>query len=486
MEIWLRVVHFEGSVRAGGPDFSGNGTSPGPFMQTLRVFRHHLHPSLILLALFEVAIAGSAWAGVLHVAGGSQILVVTHAVLAGVLVLVAMEAMGLFQPGLRERNAGVVLRILLSLGGAGVLLLLLWPPLPEVSVFTLLAGFLAVFTGIFVAHTGYLAWADRDGFKHRVLVLGTGRAAEPLTRMRRRADRRNFELLGFRPVEGEESGVGDAVMVRPDDPLPVQVRALGASEVVVAVEDRRERLAVDELIECRMSGVMITEAHTFYERETGKLTLRSLRPSWLAFNDGWYDGVLRQAGKRTLDVTASLALLAVVWPLMVLTALAILIESGRPVFYRQTRVGRDGSHFSLIKFRSMHQDAEAGGKAVWAVQDDRRVTGVGAVLRKTRLDELPQLLNVLRGDMSLVGPRPERPEFVDVLANAIPFYKERHRVKPGVTGWAQLCYPYGASEEDAAEKLQYDLYYLKNGSLFLDLVILVRTVEVVLFGKGAR
>jgi sugar transferase (PEP-CTERM system associated) len=227
---------------------------------------------------------------------------------------------------------------------------------------------------------------------------------------------------------------------------------------------------------------------SFLERETGKVRLDVLNPSWMIFSEGFRRTGLRNLVSRVLDILASLLLLAVAWPVMLLAMLAIKIEDGprASVLYRQLRVGQDGHLFEALKFRSMRQDAEADGVARWADAQDGRVTRVGALMRKTRIDELPQLLNVLRGDMRFVGPRPERPEFVEALSDSVPYYRERHCVKPGLTGWAQLCYPYGSSEQDAIEKLQYDLYYIKNRTLLFDLAILLQTVEVVIFGKGAR
>jgi sugar transferase (PEP-CTERM system associated) len=231
----------------------------------------------------------------------------------------------------------------------------------------------------------------------------------------------------------------------------------------------------------------VVELPTFLERETGKVRLDAVNPSWIIFGEGFRASPLQAVLERGFDIGASLALLVLALPVMLLTIVAIRIEDGwkAPVFYRQTRVGRHSEPFDVLKFRSMTVNAEQGA-AVWAVRDDPRVTRVGSIIRKTRIDELPQLVNVLRGDMSFVGPRPERPEFVEQLELKIPYYRERHTVKPGITGWAQLCYPYGSSEKDAVEKLQYDLYYVKNRSLIFDFAILVQTVEVVLWGKGAR
>jgi exopolysaccharide biosynthesis polyprenyl glycosylphosphotransferase len=237
-----------------------------------------------------------------------------------------------------------------------------------------------------------------------------------------------------------------------------------------------------------MSGFKVLDLLTFFEKELALVKIDLLHPSWIFFSPGFQMGVTGLYGKRLFDLAAGVILLAVASPLMLLVTIASLIESrGRdPVFYQQVRVGQNGKLFRLSKFRSMRADAESDGVARWASKNDVRITRLGAFLRKTRLDETPQILNVLRGDMSLVGPRPERPEFVDQLSASIPYYPERHRVKPGLTGWAQLLYPYGSGEEDARRKLEFDLYYVKHAGVVLDLIILLQTVEVVLLGKGAR
>ena len=259
-------------------------------------------------------------------------------------------------------------------------------------------------------------------------------------------------------------------------------------QVIVAVDDRRKGLPMEELLRCRTRGVDVIDLLTFLEHEMGKIKLDLMYPSWLAFSEGFRRGFLRAMVKRGFDLGVSLLLLSAAFPIMLVTALLIWAESGfrGPILYRQMRVGERGQEFEVLKFRSMRTDAEKDGQAKWAQSNDPRVTRVGAFIRKYRIDELPQILNVLRGEMSFVGPRPERPQFVQGLNSKLPYYGERHQVKPGLTGWAQICYPYGASEEDAFEKLQYDLYYVKNHSLFLDLTILLQTAEVVLWGKGAR
>ncbi|WP_206171880.1 TIGR03013 family XrtA/PEP-CTERM system glycosyltransferase [Thiorhodococcus mannitoliphagus] len=275
--------------------------------------------------------------------------------------------------------------------------------------------------------------------------------------------------------------------VRHDRPLLDIAVAREADEILVAVKDRRGSLPMEQFLDCRMAGISILEPQSFFERELGLVKLDFLTPSWLVHADGFRQGTLTLAIKRFMDVSVALIFLLLLAPIMLLTVLAIAVESRfrHPVFYRQTRVGVNGIAFKVLKFRSMRVDAEADGKARWATKGDPRITRVGAFIRKARIDELPQILNVLKGEMSFVGPRPERPEFVEELARKNLFYAARSRIKPGVTGWAQLRYPYGSSEEDALRKLEYDLYYLKNHSTFLDFLILLQTVEVVLFGKGA-
>ena len=259
------------------------------------------------------------------------------------------------------------------------------------------------------------------------------------------------------------------------------------NEIVVAVDDRRKGLPMEDLLECKMEGVRIVDGASFYERESRKVALEMVTRGWLVFSDGFTVSSVFGFGKRSLDILAASILLLAGMPLMLLTALAIKVEDGlaAPIFYSQERVGLNGSVFKVHKFRSMRTDAEKNG-AVWASQNDTRVTRVGEFIRKVRIDELPQIFNVLSGTMAFVGPRPERPVFVERLSATIPFYSERHRVKPGLTGWAQLCFAYADNEEDTREKLRYDLYYIKNQSLLLDLLIIIQTVEVVLFKKGSR
>jgi sugar transferase (PEP-CTERM system associated) len=257
-------------------------------------------------------------------------------------------------------------------------------------------------------------------------------------------------------------------------------------EIVVGVDDRRGNLPMDDLLDCRQAGVTVTDLTTFVERESGRVQLNLLDPSWLVFSGGFDYSTPRRLSKRLFDLVAATVLLLIAWPVMLVVALLVWLEDGSPILYRQTRVGENGRHFELIKFRSMRVDAEKDGVARWATKDDDRSTRIGKFMRLTRLDELPQLFAVLSGNMSFVGPRPERPHFVDMLSEEIRYYGVRHCVKPGLTGWAQLRYPYGASVRDAEEKLKFDLFYVKNHGLVFDLMIMLQTVEVVLFGRGAR
>ena len=399
-------------------------------------------------------------------------------------------AMGLYQTHSREGIAGQCARMLTATGLAGVVLMVAFYAVPAAHVGR---GVLLIALALGLLSTALVRWlvgalATQDAMRRRVMVLGTGRNAALITsRMRRKADRRGFELVGFVPMGGQDEVDGE-VRLDASRGLAELVREHGIDEIVVAVDDRRGVLPMKDLLACRVQGTGVTSLADFFEREAGKIKLGVLDPSVLVFGDGFNCHPLRRATKRTFDVVAASVLLLLAAPAMILTAIAILLESGfgQPILYRQQRVGEGGRNFDVLKFRSMRPDAEKDGVARWAQANDDRITRVGRFIRKVRIDELPQVFNVLRGDMSFVGPRPERPQFVERLAREIPYFGLRHSVKPGITGWAQLRYAYGASVEDAAEKLKYDLYYVKKHSLMFDIAILLQTVEVVLFGKGAR
>ena len=323
---------------------------------------------------------------------------------------------------------------------------------------------------------------------HRVLVLGTGTEARLVEASLATEGSLGIVLAGFYGVANSEP-----VLVAPNrlfaagQPLEDLVRQLGVDEIIVAVRQQRGGvLPLRSLLECRLNGVLITDLAGFFERVHGRVPIEMVKVSWLIYGSGYRQGWMRVFVKRTFDVTVALLLLVVTLPVMAIAAVMIMAETGLPVVYRQTRVGRRGRLFTLFKFRSMKPDAEAGNGAQWANLNDPRVTRVGRLLRRSRIDELPQLINVIRGEMSFVGPRPERPEFVAMLAEQMPFYAVRHSINPGITGWAQVRYSYGASVEQSLKKLEYDLFYVKNHTLALDLQILLETIGVVVLGEGAR
>jgi sugar transferase (PEP-CTERM system associated) len=324
--------------------------------------------------------------------------------------------------------------------------------------------------------------------RERLLLVGTGAAAVSLAReLFQRRQQLGVEIVGF--VDPDPGRVG-APVINPGvigtiDDIPGIVRARGVDRVVVSLADARGKLPMDKLLDMKLDGVSFDHLASVYEELTGKIAIENLRPSWLIFSSGFRKSRLVRSAKRFLDVCAASVGLAIAAPIMAIVAVAVKFTSPGPVLYRQQRVGQHGRVFTVVKFRSMRQDAEAGTGAVWARKNDSRITPVGRFIRLSRLDELPQLWNVLIGDMSLVGPRPERPEFVQHLTEQIPFYGQRHVIRPGLTGWAQVRYSYGSSVEDAMEKLQYDLFYIKNLSIPLDLFIIFSTIKTVLMRKGA-
>jgi sugar transferase (PEP-CTERM system associated) len=332
-------------------------------------------------------------------------------------------------------------------------------------------------------------WASlRVGSRDRLLLVGTSEAAVKLAR--ELYDRRELgvEIVGF--IDPDPDRVG-APVINPGvigtiADIPRIVRERSVDEVVVSLSDARGKLPMDTLLDMKLEGVSFEHLASVYEKYTGKIAVENLRPSWLIFSPGFKKGRFLRVAKRALDVGVAGAGLLLAAPVIVLVAIAVKWTSPGPALYRQERVGLRGRTFRVIKFRSMRQDAEKNTGAVWATKGDSRVTPIGAFLRRTRLDEIPQLWNVLKGDMSFVGPRPERPEFVASLTQDIPFYGQRHTVRPGLTGWAQIRYTYGASIEDALEKLQYDLFYIKNMSIALDLFIIVNTVKTVVMRKGGQ
>lgn len=412
------------------------------------------------------------------------------------LVVVSALSVGLYESKLRETFRGIIRRIFVSVAISYFIIEVLSSSLlthlsigqyylPTYAGLTIIA--LVIFR-YFVGRLGILGLGQS-----KIVVIGAGERASIIEkRMRREVDRFGFELIGFVPIPGDnrEEGIQNEklVHVKIDENFRNFITDNDIDEVVIACDQRRGTLPVEILFDCRLRGVEVTDLLDFMERETGQIVVNLMYPSWVIYSNGFNSqNYLRDALDYSMNCLMASIVLLLTWPFMLVTALIIFFEDVKvknaSIFYKQERVGLNGRLFKIIKFRSMRPDAEKDG-AKWATTNDSRVTKTGHFIRKYRIDELPQLLNVFRGEMSFIGPRPERPQFVEQLIREIPYYNQRHNVKPGLAGWAQLNYPYGASVEDSMEKLKFDLYYVKHQSLMLDILILIRTVEVVLFGKG--
>ena len=390
---------------------------------------------------------------------------------------------------LMHSSRELIVRLLQAVGAASIVLAALYFTMPSLMI-----GDGIFVSALFVFVVGILGWrllfnqlTGSLKLQERILVVGTGETARKVVRQILNQREFAYRVIGF--IDDDPSRIGERIVNPGIVGTPADMADLierhQIDRIIVGLSDRRGKLPVEELLRAKMAGIRVEDATTTYERVTGKILIDDLRPSWLIFSDGFRVSRMTRWLKRSIDLTLSLILGVLSFPLMVLTAIAIALESGLPVLYCQERVGENGKAFTLCKFRSMRTDAEKDGTPIWARDKDERVTRVGRFIRTTRLDELPQIWNVLRGDMSFVGPRPERPFFVAELAKAIPFYQQRLVVKPGLTGWAQVKYRYGSSLDDAMEKLRYDLYYIKHLSVVFDLTIVFDTVKVVLFRKGA-
>jgi sugar transferase (PEP-CTERM system associated) len=382
----------------------------------------------------------------------------------------------------------LLIRLLQAAGAASIIIALLYSLIPS----------LAIGNGIFVSSLvtfllAIIAWrllfnrlAYSSQLEERVLIVGGGAIARMVARQIQNQHDFGYRVVGFITDEHRAQGaLSPSALGTPED-IPQIVRAFDVDRIVVGLSDRRGRLPISELLQAKLSGIYVEDATTTYERLTGKILIDDLKPSWLIFSDGFVVSRWTRFFKRAFDLLLATIGFVLAAPLTLLTALAVYLDSDGPILYCQERVGERGRRFTVYKFRSMRVDAEKPDTPVWAQDGDDRVTRVGRFIRTTRLDELPQLWNVISGDMSFVGPRPERPFFVEQLAKEIPYYQQRHAVKPGLTGWAQVKYQYGSTVEDAIEKLRYDLYYIKHLSIALDLSIVIDTVKVILFGKGAK
>ena len=466
---------------------------------SVRLFRGHIHRIAVLLGAETAVVVLAFCAAIfLRFSGFSSTLLAfeaasgpiwSRALLVGAVFILSLAAVGLYQLRQRASLNGVLVRLALATVLAYTTLTLIFYLAPSLHVgrgiTAISAGFALV--GLSLTRYVFMRLVDEEFFKRRVLVWGAGQRAGSIgQRLRRRTDQRGFRVVGYVRAPGDAGDAPKAPLFRANTGLVRLALRARIEEIVVAMDDRRAGFPTAELLECRLRGIEVTDLLSFLERESGRVSVALMNPSWLIFSNGFRCDFFRLATKRCFDVVVSLAILLATLPVSLCAALLIRLEDRGPVLYRQERVGQNGRRFSLLKFRSMKVDAEPPGQELWAAHDDPRITRVGRIIRKLRIDEIPQAINVLVGHMSFVGPRPERPAFVERLSAAIPFYAERHFVKPGITGWAQVRYNYGASERDAREKLEYDLYYVKHHTLIFDLVVLLLTVEIVLFRIGSR
>ena len=460
----------------------------------IRLFKHYIPHSVLLLGLLDfilLACAGEvSWQVRAHQIGmdpGHMSLRMTPLLLFAALVQMAMIAVGVYGSEALRSMRYATARLLVAVSLGIIALSVVYFVLPGRTLWRsnlLYAMFLAMGSLVLIRLLlgGLLGTA---AFRRRVLVLGAGARAERLRKLGERPEA-GFAIVGYIGMSSIAPVVIEAIHRDAINNLTRYVENLGVSEVVLALEERRNALPLKDLLRIKTTGVHVNDFSTFLERETGRVDLDTLNPSWLIFSDGFSSGrAISSASKRIFDVAASLLLLVLTLPVIVVFAILVKIDSKGPAFFRQTRVGLYGEPFDVIKLRSMRTDAEVNG-AQFAQENDPRVTRIGRLIRQLRIDELPQTWTVLTGKMSFVGPRPERPEFVAGLEDELPYYAERHMVKPGITGWAQINYPYGASIEDSRHKLEYDLYYAKNYTPFLDLLILLQTLRVVLWHEGAR
>lgn len=463
----------------------------------VRLFGHYVPRALVVFALIESLILLLAFyvsyflRFPMQVENARVLLdLFPKAAIFMLIIAISLTATGMYQRHLRESLREQIARVGIGIFIGFILMSLFFYLIPDLHVGrgVLALGLGLSFAGMVVTRFIFDKALDRDLVtNHRVLVLGTGKHAALIDSvLRRKSDRRGFRVVDYVHMPATDRASGDESQPACNR-LMAEVQQRNIDEIVVALDDDRGGLPVRALLDCKLSGVRVTRLDEFLERHAGKIMLPLVRPSSMVFTDGFRMNGVRSVSKRAFDLTVAITLLVLTSPILLLAMLAILFEDRKGgVWYRQTRVGEGSRAFTIYKLRSMRATSEQDGQARWAEVGDSRITRVGAFLRKYRIDELPQLINIIKGDMSVVGPRPERPEFVSELAKTIDYYQERHRVKPGLTGWAQICYPYGASYEDAVEKLQYDLYYVKHYSLIFDFLIILQTAQVVLWGRGAR
>jgi sugar transferase (PEP-CTERM system associated) len=459
----------------------------------IRIFGHYMHRRTLTSLLSDFGLLLVAVLGAFLFQGGSLYRMApsagTHVLSLAASLLVVGTASGIYQNGssvsLVQRCARGAVMLLFLLPLTYAIFALMPADMAQRQVIRVAAMFgIAV---VVLRRVFMVRWGTPSKTRSKVLVFGCGAPAQIVGETLRAADP-GVEIVGYFPGPNETgAAVPASEILSRDKPLTNMAKALDVDEIVVALTERRAgSMPLRELLDCKLGGVKVYDLATHFEKRLGQIRVDFVNAGWLVFGDGFNQGAWRTFFKRVFDIAFGSLLLVITAPIMLVTALLIKLDSRGPIFYRQERVGANHTTFMVSKFRSMRTDAEKDGKPRWATTQDDRVTRVGNIIRKLRIDELPQLLNVFKGEMSLVGPRPERPYFVEQLTREIPYFAVRHSVKPGVTGWAQVRYQYGATVEDSQEKLQYDLYYVKNHSLFLDLVVLFETVGVVLTGKGAR
>jgi sugar transferase (PEP-CTERM system associated) len=463
-------------------------------LSVIRVFSHYISLRIIFAMVIEgVLLFCSTFAGLamrfwaLPNIPLSQIVPV--ALLFTLLMIVSMSAVGLYHKDRHEPLRVTVQKLAIAFALGMPIMSLMFYLFPDTYIGRGVLGISSIiaFVSIMLTHLLFFHWTSLGVIKRRILLLGGGQDAQNIIELFRREGDQSIDIVGVHPLASQEIIVDSKRILPAEMGITEAVKRFNVDEIIITVREQRGgALPLRQLLDCKLRGVQVTDLSSFFERELGQIRLETLKASWLIFGDGCRQGLLRETVKRVFDLVASTALLLVTLPVMLITTAIIAMEGGGSILYRQERVGQGGRIFEVLKFRSMRSDAERDGKPQWATTNDSRVTPIGKFIRRSRIDELPQIFNVLRGEMSFVGPRPERPFFVQQLVQEIPFYAARHSVKPGITGWAQVRYPYGASLDDAVNKLQYDLYYVKNHTFFLDLLILVETIQVVLWGKGAR
>jgi sugar transferase (PEP-CTERM system associated) len=459
----------------------------------IRIFNHYLHKQTLLQVFFDLGLILFAVLTVVLTQGESATTIIPFAASHGLslagCMFVINSATGFYQHvhnrSVTESCARALLGLMFGLPLAYGIFSLLPSSSDHRDLITLaaMAAVAAVMVHrVYAAHSG-----AQSRLRTRILIFGSGQIAKSVGSTLTAADPHAQVVGYFAGPNEDQAEVPHDALIKGGGSLNDAARRLGVDEIVVALSERRGgSMPLRQLLDCKLHGIRVVDIATYFEKTLAQIKISHVNAGWLIFGDGFNQGVIRTAVKRVFDIVFSSLILLVSLPVMAVTALMVAYETSGPIFYRQERVGLNGAVFNVVKFRSMRSDAEKDGKPRWATVNDDRVTKVGRFIRKVRIDELPQLWNVLRGEMSLVGPRPERQFFVDELVTKIPYFAVRHSVKPGVTGWAQVRYEYGSTVEDSIEKLQYDLYYVKNHTLFLDLLILLETVAVVLTGKGAR